>query len=267
MRWIMIWALLVVGVFAQDEVDMDKERFTPITEGNVLQAGPFTYRVPAGNYYAFGADATHMFRLLHAESIPNCEGVFFSASATWTYGVSLQWFSSSDLLFQPKINHEKFIGLLNNVNFKTGRQSKEPHQVVYPFEINEDENSAFFGFRTMDSGHDEVLARKIYLADEGVLVLTLVSKGDQHEFFEKEILNVFSAVDPVAFTPRKPEAGAQSYLNFFGIPLKITPTPPPPSAETEATEAEPEANYTMSIVVIAASVVVLGFAFVLSRKG
>lgn len=263
---LVLMLLLSVSFFvaAQDE-KVDDTRFTPITEGNVLDFGPFNMTIPDGVLVALGSDAQYMYRLMHVDTIPNCEAIFFSASATWSYGVSLQWVPGSDFLFGPPLNAEQFNGLWDGRDIVSGKKDDKKRNIRFPFELNTDEASAFFGYETFHGeDHNDIVARKVYLSEEGVLVLTLRSEGIQHEAFEEEIGRIFSGmIVPSPPKSAQPRAGQHSFVSLFGIPLELKQEQP---AEVAADAQEEGPNYLVSGVVIVAALGVLGAAAFMSRK-
>ncbi len=265
-------ACLILGlsIFWQSgEADSGKTRFTPITEGNVVRVGDFDLIVPEGQFLAYAENAQYMFHLLQAQNIDRCEGVLFSASATWSYGISIQFEPSNNFLFQPSLSAEQFDQLWQGRSIFTVEKDDIVRKVRYPFEMNPEEKSVFFGYEEPDEdGHDVVVARKIYMSNEGLLVLTLRSDLLQHDAFEAEILRAFrESVTPSTYDAKTPAAGQQSVLQLLGVPLSLNPTTTEPSAGSGAESVEPEGpNLVLSGVVIGVALLVLVGAFVLSRK-
>lgn len=269
MNWT-VCLILGLAVFWQaEEADSGKTRFTPITEGNVIRVGPFDLVVPEGQFLAYAENAQYMFHLLQAQNIDRCEGVLFSSSATWSYGISIQFEPSNNFLFQPEITADQFEQLWQGRSIFTVEKDGLPRKVRYPFEMNTEEKSVFFGYEEADEdGHDVVVARKIYMSNEGMLVLTLRSDLLQHDAFETEILRAFrESVTPVTYDAKIPVAGQQSVLQLLGVALSLNPTAAEPPPASRAGSVEPEGpNLVLSGVVIGVAVLVLVGAFVLSRK-
>lgn len=266
---LMVCLILGFSMFWQsEEAKPGKTHFTPIPEGNVIQVGPFEFTVPESQLLAYGENAQYMYRLLQAQSIDRCEGILFSTSATWSYGISIQFEPSNDLVYQPVLTAEQFEQLWQGRSIFSGNNGDLERKVRYPLEMNAEEKSVFFGYDEKGAdGQEIVIARKVYMSNEGMLVLTLRSDLLQHSAFEPEILRAFhEGVTPAAYDSKPPAGGQKSVLQLFGVRLSLNPSAATPPANSPAA-TEPEGpNLVLSGVVIGIALLVLFGAFVLSRK-
>ncbi|CAM2008142.1 hypothetical protein [Acanthopleuribacter pedis] len=267
MTMTMVFLLSLPLAFQEAEEEKDDTRFLPVTEGNVIEVGPFLLTVPTGILMAYSENAQYMYRLLHVENIPNCEAVMFSMSGTWTYGISVQWFPSNNVLLEPIVDAPTFERLWNQRDVVSGKSDGVPRTVIYPFTVNLEEHSAFFGYKAEPKDeHSDIVARKVYVSDQGALIMTLRSNVLEHDAFEEEILRVFhEAVSPPGLPEQEVTLDSRSYLTLFGVPLKQS-TDQSAAEENAETAAEEGPNLMMSGVVIVLALGVLGFAVFLSRK-
>ncbi|CAM2066594.1 hypothetical protein SCOR_14545 [Sulfidibacter corallicola] len=247
--------------------------FRPINEGNVIEMGPYQYTVPPGVWLAHEEHAQHMYGLLNTDYIDNCHGVFFSASGTWSYGVSIQWYPGDLYRMAPAVTEEQFFQFLGDKDLLPGFPSKGERTVAMPPTTSEDGTSFEVGFRyapdESNAGEGRVLARKVWISTEGALVYTLMSKGDHYDVHQEEIRGIFDNVVQIRFPDAEaPKQSYTSYLSFFNIPLELTVnTGDQANAGAETLPAgEPQVDWTASALVIGLGVVILVVAFVISRR-
>ncbi len=225
-------ALVLLFLFQSDD---DAVRFQPISPGNVVSLGSFSFEIPPGVVFADEQNVHHLFKLTGADYVPNCAGMFVSSSNTWDYNIVIQYLPGQRFRLAPEMEGAQFLSVFARNHFYTLKPVEPGSQPALFWEPNYDRDQHAFslGMSYLDF-HSEpyVYVKKIWVTDQDALVFSLMSKEPAYLTDQEPIEAVFSSVRVAE--GRAPaaddDAEAMSYLQLLGMqPSPVEPAAPAPS--------------------------------------
>jgi len=267
----MLW-VFILAAWQGNHLHSDQgARFLPISPGNVITIGNFSYEIPEGSVYVDAENVHHMFTLVGADNVPNCVGMFVSSSNTWDHSITVQHLPGQSISLEPKLASHQLEMMFSMKHFLTLKpvEPKQEASVVWPARHDPETHSFSFGMRYLE-GEDQTpyyYIKKIWATGEDALVFTLKAKESAYLSEQEAIEAALNAVVPAA--EAEPAASindpaALSYLTLLG--LTYTPkgdeavAENQPMGENPAVEARSPTSLRTSLIISGGLLLIAGIA-------
>lgn len=246
-----------------------------IGPGNVFRAGSFDLEIPQGTLLVAEEHLPLMFRVMGAEHIPNCVAMYIDNSDNWDYSISVQHYQDMNVILEPQVDFPGLKEAISRVHLIGFHPVDPPGAFVIEPKIDLEERSFCVGLKySLTDGnaaegeqaerHEVVIARKIWVWENEVLIETLRTTPSTFETFRDVIQSIFSSVR-LTSTQQSESATSNSahvpisYVNLIG--LKMQTQPSPDDLIDSATAEEPRSFGLLAGILFGIGVVALVLAY------
>ena len=212
----------------------ENTEFAPIPENNVVDFGPFSVTVPVGTLLTPEENAPQMFALLRQEYIPNCNGIFFSSSNEWDYGVAIQYVPDQVFSIYPQLDPEAWASIFKKRHLLNAGPGSADSEMVVPPNWDEQGHSFTLGmsYPLPDEQDHDIVIKKVWVSNMGAIIFSMRATSAGYRIHNGEINRILSSVkiNPEALSA-PPPADAISYTELYSVtPRAADPTPPAPAS-------------------------------------
>ncbi|MDJ0839403.1 MAG: hypothetical protein QNK37_22985 [Acidobacteriota bacterium] len=199
--------------------------FIPITPGNTVPIDSFQLIVPDGVKMADEDNVTTLYPLIGVSAIPNCAGIIFDGDNDWDYQIIIQHFPFQRFQLDEELDEEILTTLYSQNHFLTKEPYVGDYEFFMPPFLNRNERSFSVGVQYFNTENKAgFFAKKIYISDQGGLVLSLNAKEDAYYRNEEKIQSVFQSV---SLNPNAEKIALEmeplSYLELLGVSKQVNP--------------------------------------------
>ena len=240
-------------------------KYIPISPGNVVPIDSFQVTVPDGVLLAEEDNVASLYPLIGVEGIPNCAGIFVDDSNDWDYQMIIQHWAFQRFSMED-VDPSVFTTIFSQTHFLTTQPYVGDVDFFMPPVVNELDRTFSFGVHYFNTElRAGFFAKKVWLSDQGGLIITLNATEEAYERNAEKIAAIFQSV---SLNPNEEKVELKTApLDFLAL-LGVSKQEPPP---VEAVAAPGEGLSTSVILTSLGLAVLAGlllfFAMKLQKQG